>query len=286
MSERNLNQVHIIGCGLIGTSMALELTSLGVRVSLDDSNSQHLETAMRLGAGFSEVLDSPDLVIVAVPPSKVAEVVISSLERFSSSVVMDVASVKNQILKSIQVSSVDTTRFISTHPMAGSEQSGPEHARRDLFRGKVWAVIEKPTKTPATLLEILQLLGAKAVYLSAEQHDRAVALTSHTPQLLASILAGMIADSEESDFSLSGQALQDMIRIAASDANLWAEILVMNSANLLSNIDLFIEQLTWLANLLEKTDTESAKAEIFKLIQQGNLGVARLQTQLMERNKS
>jgi prephenate dehydrogenase len=285
MSEAVLHQVHLIGCGLIGTSVALDLRAKDVKVTLEDSVSTNLAEATKLGAGSTEAQDSPDLVIVAVPPNAVSEVVIAALEKYPEALVIDVASVKTPIYDALDAAKIDLTRFISTHPMAGKELTGPENANAGLFKNKVWAVIKEQNQTPALVLELIHLLGAKPVHLSAKEHDKAVALTSHTPQLLASVLASLIAEADEAELCLSGQGLLDMVRIAGSDSKLWSDIVMLNTANIVANITALQAKLTNLVEILESSETPTTKDELIALIEQGNSGLAKLK-QIQDRNLS
>jgi prephenate dehydrogenase len=122
-------------------------------------------------------------------------------------------------------------RFVPGHPLAGREVSGPGAARADLFADRVWALTPGPLcerDRVNAMVAVVESLGAVAVLTSAEEHDRAVALTSHTPQVVASAVAAGLLPLGDSDVRLSGQGLRDVTRLAASDPDLWTEILSSN----------------------------------------------------------
>jgi prephenate dehydrogenase len=217
--------VKIVGSGLIGTSIGLALSGLGVRVLLADSSPAVLNLAVDFGAGEKfEVGQEPQLVVVCVPPDVSASVIATELEAHPSAVVTDVASVKATILEELLAKDADLSRYVGSHPMAGREQAGTLAGRSDIFAGRPWVISENQasSKKAVDLVEALALdLEATISHLSPKEHDRAVALVSHAPQLVSSLLAARLSESKETDISMAGQGLRDTTRIAASDPKLW-----------------------------------------------------------------
>jgi len=228
--------VQIIGTGLLGTSIGLALRRAGMDVLLADASADHLRTASGLGAGrVAATGDRPQLVVVAVPPDSLGHVISRALET-TDAVVTDVGSVKTRPLSVVDhVAGIE--RYVGSHPMAGSERSGPLAASAALFDGRPWAVTPHDGSDPdaVELVEQLATLcGAVPVRLTPAEHDRAVAHTSHVPHLLSSLVAGQLLDAPREHLSLSGQGVRDVTRIAAGDPALYAQIVSANSDQVLA----------------------------------------------------
>ncbi|MBL1099845.1 prephenate dehydrogenase [Streptomyces coffeae] len=222
----------VIGTGLIGTSAALALAGRGVHVHLADHDADQARTAAALGAGTQEEPDGPvDLAIVAVPPAYVARTVADVLRRGTARAALDVASVKGGPRRELEALGCDLTRYIGTHPMSGRERSGPLAATADLFEGRPWVLTpgqDTDTEVLNLALELVALCRAVPVVMDADAHDRAVALVSHTPHLLSSMVAARLKDADETAVRLCGQGIRDVTRIAASDPAMWIDILSAN----------------------------------------------------------
>src|SRR3954470_21730652 len=186
--------IHVVGAGLLGTSVGLAAQRAGLEVWLSDVNHERVRTASGLGAGKpAPELGVAQLTVVAVPPDHIAEAVVEALER--GGVVTDVGSVKSLPLAQVadHVGEKLLARYVGSHPMAGSERSGPLAASAALFDGRPWAITPHTHSSPEAveLVEALaRMCGAEPVRLSPVEHDRAVARTSHLPHLLAVLTAG------------------------------------------------------------------------------------------------
>jgi prephenate dehydrogenase len=224
--------VLVVGAGLLGTSIALALRAEGVDVALRDVSEENLRTATGLGAA-NVAADAvrPCLVVVAVPPDHLAEEVAQAL-RSTDAVVTDVGSVKVGPLVEVRRRAAGVlSRYVGSHPMAGSERSGPLAASAALFDGRPWAVAPHEGSDPAAVdvvTELARLCGATPVIFTPEDHDRAVARTSHLPHLLASLVAGLLTEAPEEHLALSGQGVRDVTRVAAGDPALWQQIVAAN----------------------------------------------------------
>lgn len=223
--------VEVVGTGLLGTSIALALSRAGVEVLLTDRSPEHVRTASQLGAGRPRrPEDRPQLVVVAVPPDHLGEVIAAALDA-SDAVVTDVGSVKSAPLAAV-AEHPGVTRYVGSHPMAGSEQSGPLAATPTLFDGRPWAVTPHPTATVEAVELVEELVGAcgaTKVFLTPAEHDRAVARTSHVPHLLATLVAARLAGAPENHLVLSGQGVRDVTRVAAGDPGLYSQIVAGNA---------------------------------------------------------
>ncbi|MET0525595.1 MAG: prephenate dehydrogenase [Nocardioides sp.] len=231
MSEELSGPVEIVGTGLIGTSIGLACRRAGLDVLLSDAAEDHVRTASGLGAGRPKAPgDRPQLVVVAVPPDHLAEEITQALTG-SDAVVTDVGSVKSGPLAAV-AGLPGVERYVGGHPMAGSERSGPLAASAALFDGRPWAVTPHATADPEAvrLVEALaELCGAVPVRLSPEEHDQAVARTSHLPHLLAALAAGALVDAPADHLALSGQGVRDVTRVAAGDPVLYGQIVAANA---------------------------------------------------------
>ena len=226
--------VLIIGAGLIGGSIGLALRRAGVDVYLRDASPTAMALGESLGAGrvWQEGLPAPSLVLVATPPDVTAEVVLGALREFPTAFVFDVSSVKNAVVHEVVAEDgAMASRYCSVHPMAGKEVNGVGAATADLFAGRPWVVVAHETTRPDAVLAARTLgtdLGAFMLTLDADEHDRAVALVSHVPQLVSSLMAGLLVTAPPAALELAGGGLRDGTRVAASDPRLWNAILAGN----------------------------------------------------------
>ncbi len=248
--------VEVVGVGLLGASVALACRRAGLEVVLTDVSPEHLRTASGLGAGRPRTdADRPQLVVVAVPPDHLGAAVAEALRR-TEAVVTDVGSVKEAPLRAVlaEVGPDDAGRYVGSHPMAGSERSGPLAASSALFDGRPWAVVphEGSRAEAVELVESLaELCGAATVRLTPADHDRAVARTSHLPHLAAVLVAGRLAGAPADHLALSGQGLRDVTRVAGSDPGLWEQIVSANGPAVLGVLAEMREQLDTLIAALD-----------------------------------
>ena len=225
--------VLVVGAGLLGTSIGLALRRADVDVAFRDLKRKNVQIASGLGAANLDAdgID-PALVVVAVPPDHLAEVVVEWLAG-SSAVVTDVGSVKSAPLRAVREAQPhEVHRYVGGHPMAGSERSGPLAASAALFDGRPWAITPHELSDPAAVDAVTALAracGATPVTFGPDEHDRAVARTSHLPHLLAALVAGRLTDAPREHLALSGQGVRDVTRIAAGDPGLWQQIVTANS---------------------------------------------------------
>lgn len=280
LAARVQGTVRIVGAGLLGASIGHALTARGVDVALDDTSPSQLRLAVDYGAGRRAAdTDDPSLVVVAVPPDVTADVIERELARYPRAVVTDVASVKLEPLHTLRERGVDLTHYIGSHPLAGRERGGAISARADIFVGRPWVVCrdEETPSADLALVEGLALdLGATPLEMSPEDHDRAVALVSHVPQLVASLLAGRFVDAPDGSLRLAGQGVRDTTRIAASAPELWVQILGANAAPVVDVLDLLAADLTAVADALRAPDAPGSRRAVADTIRRGNDGVERL----------
>ncbi|MFD8964985.1 prephenate dehydrogenase [Streptomyces sp. NPDC059568] len=276
----------VIGTGLIGTSAALALAGRGVTVHLSDHDPSRARTAAALGGGTDEVPEGPvDLAIVAVPPAHVAATLAAAMRDGVARGYLDVASVKGGPRRELEALGLDLASYIGTHPMSGKERSGPLAATADLFDGRPWVLT--PTRDTDTevlnlALELVALCRAVPVVMDADAHDRAVALVSHTPQLISSMVAARLAEADETAVRLCGQGIRDVTRIAASDPGMWVEILSANPgpvADVLAGVAADLGETVEALRALQSSDEEKRRggaAGIEDVLRRGNAGRVRV----------
>ena len=249
--------IAIIGVGLIGGSIGLALGQRGLadKIVGVGRRQQSLDVALQGGAIHSGTTDleagvsEAELVIVATPVESVANDIQRALAAApSKALVTDVGSTKASICTAVSQLQTPAERFVGSHPLAGDHRSGPQHARSDLLEGKV--VVVTPTDvTPAVTIERIQAfwesLGARVLQMSPEQHDQALATTSHLPHLVASALA---ASTPMDWLPLAATGWADTTRIAAADPGLWTQIFADNRPDVVAALDGFVEQLQSVRN--------------------------------------
>ncbi|WP_237198340.1 prephenate dehydrogenase [Rothia nasimurium] len=289
--------VLVIGAGLLGASIGLGLSHRGYTVYISDISPTTEAVAEDIGAGTSlralatewqrktgqEAPDqlelTPQLVVVAAPPDVTADLVARALADYPASFVIDIASVKSGILSAVRASGADVSRYLGTHPMAGREKSGPVAARGELFSARPWVLCDHETVRPELVKVAQQLateLGSTITHMDVEEHDRTVALISHVPQVMSSLLASRLQDTPLYALGLAGQGLRDTTRIAASDPGLWVQILSANAEPVVQTLYGVREDLERLISTLEAPTAAGARLDIAQLMSEGNSGVARI----------
>ncbi|WP_237204976.1 prephenate dehydrogenase [Rothia nasimurium] len=289
--------VLVIGAGLLGASIGLGLSHRGYTVYISDISPTTEAVAEDIGAGTSlralatewqrktgqEAPDqlelTPQLVVVAAPPDVTADLVARALADYPASFVIDIASVKSGILSAVQEAGADVSRYLGTHPMAGREKSGPVAARGELFSARPWVLCDHETVRPELIKVAQQLateLGSTITHMDVEEHDRTVALISHVPQVMSSLLASRLQDTPLYALGLAGQGLRDTTRIAASDPGLWVQILSANAEPVVQTLYGVREDLERLISTLEAPTAAGARLDIAQLMSEGNSGVARI----------
>jgi len=262
-----LKGVRIVGSGLIGTSIALALKARGVQVQMVDSDL----SAQRLARDLVGESDAslPDVVVFALPSSQLSLVIEGEYALNPNSTFMDVGSVKTEVVLEVANSSLPLKRFVPTHPMAGREVGGAQSARADLFVARSWVITPTAECLPeaiALAAEVITACGGDLINLPVDEHDRAVAVVSHLPQILSSLLAHGLQRVPAGWLDLAGGGLRDTTRIAGSDAKLWSEIIFSNREPIAALIKAMHQSLG------ELYENLGDKEFIRDFIQSGNIG--------------
>ena len=257
---------HVIGLGLIGSSVALALGEAGWDVTGTDFDGGIVDAALSTGLiGATEQRSDVTLVIIATPASVVAETANAVLRNSSNTslIVTDVAGVKGAI-----VSNVGDARFLAGHPMAGSELRGLAGARADLFQGCTWVLTPTVATKPDTygaLHGVLRELGANVVAVDADDHDRLVAVASHVPHLLAGALmneASRVAEEDTVLLQLAAGGFRDMTRVAAGDPAIWPDVLFENRAAISQSLQALEARLAGLRAALNNNDHDAVANDL------------------------
>jgi prephenate dehydrogenase len=242
---KHWDTVAVVGVGLIGGSIGLDLLALGAarRVIGIGRRAESLAVAKRVGAVTETTLDlaegvaEAELVIVCTPVGRIVDDVLAAARAAKpGTIITDVGSTKRSIVRGLEGKLPHGVGFVGSHPIAGSEKSGPEAAVRGLFQDRVVVVTpaSEITAEADTIATFWRSLGARVVEMSPEAHDKALAATSHVPHVVASALASA---TPVEYLELSAGGWRDTTRIAASDGALWQQILDDNRAEVLGALD-------------------------------------------------
>ncbi|MEX0712361.1 MAG: prephenate dehydrogenase/arogenate dehydrogenase family protein [Pirellulales bacterium] len=268
------DSVAIVGVGLIGGSIGLGLRDRGLarQVVGIARREASLRVAKRMGAVTKGTLDlargvnGAELVIVCTPVARIAADARASAEVCrQGGLITDVGSTKAEIVAALDGALSREVRFLGSHPLAGSEKSGPAAAAADLFVDRT--VVVTPTRATrkedlASLEAFWTALGARVIRMSPEAHDRALAATSHLPHLAASALA---ACTPQGDLGLTASGWVDTTRVAAGDPELWQQIFMSNRANVLTALARYEKVLDSLRRCLEQGN----KRKLTAILQEG-----------------
>jgi prephenate dehydrogenase len=267
-----LRRVAVVGAGLVGGSVAAAARAAGAVVTLTDrdadvrARARTAHLADVVADSVSEAVADADLVVVAVPASATVEVVTDVARHAPATALLtDVASLKGALVPAVESALTDARlapeRFVGSHPMAGSERSGPEAADATLFQGATWVLTPTARTDHAaitTLSAVLRDLGAHVLALEPDLHDQLVAVTSHLPQVAASALADVAGETVgrlgEAVLAVAGGGFRDTTRIAASDPDLWLGILSGNRDAVVAAIDVLRGRLDQVRDALARGD--------------------------------
>lgn len=272
---KSIENVSVIGLGLIGGSLALAIkeTDKNINVTGFDVIADAMSIAKyrniidSIASNYSEAVKNAELVIIATPISNILEVVKEIREYLKKgAIITDVGSAKENLVKEIQELLPEDIVFIGGHPMTGSENEGVLSARPDLFKNAFYILTPtENTKSESLVLlhSILAKIGAKVISLSPGEHDEIVSLISHLPHVLSTNLVDLI-DTEQDKiknlFKLCAGGFRDMTRIAASNPRMWLDITFENKNQIINAINKYIHNLERFKEALEKDDAEYIKA--------------------------
>ena len=255
------NHIAIIGIGLIGSSLALATKRIlpDTHISLYDLADDVRAEAGQLGLGteihdqISAAVSNAELVVLAVPVGAMAEVMAELADSLKpDTVITDTGSTKRSVIKDISPLVPDDCHFIPSHPLAGTEFSGPASGFATLFEKRYWLILPNGNEQIKIdrLAGYLGALGAMVEFMDTEYHDRVLAITSHLPHLIAYTIVGTAVDLEtqlkEDVIKYSASGFRDFTRIAASDPTMWRDVFINNDEAVLEMLQRFTEDLSYL----------------------------------------
>jgi prephenate dehydrogenase len=260
--------ITVVGVGLIGGSMAIALKEKGLATKVIgvEANLVHQQKALELGLvdvvlPLEEAVAASDLIILATPVNALMELVPSVLDKVENQVVMDAGSTKSGLLEMIS-NHPKRGRFVATHPMWGTEYSGPEAAVKGAFVSKATVICNKE-ESDADALEIVEkiygALGMHLVYMNAQDHDVHVAYVSHISHITSFALANTVLEKEKEEeaiFELASGGFESTVRLAKSNPAMWVPIFKENRDNVLDVLNEHISQLRKFKACLEKENYE------------------------------
>jgi prephenate dehydrogenase len=271
-------KIAIIGLGLIGGSMAIDLKKRGWANYIIgvDSDKLHAETAKNIGfvdelMSFNEAIEASELIILATPANVTLKLLPKILDAIEQQIVTDVSSTKVEISERIKFHQ-KRRNYVSSHPMAGTEYSGPWAAISGLFDGK--AVIftdaeDSDEKALSTIKDMYDALNMRPLYMSAYNHDTHVAYVSHISHISSFALALTVLEKEKNEkniFNLASGGFDSTVRLAKSSAEMWTPIFMQNGDNVITVLETYINKLQEFKSAIEKNNNQ----EITKLILKAN----------------
>ena len=271
--------VGIVGLGLIGGSMAIDLKRRGFaeKVLGVEADSLHASAARSIGladetVSLEECVNRSDIVVVSVPVGAAVGIVCQVLDRFQQAgakdkIVIDTCSTKEQITLATHYHPC-RGQFVSTHPMAGTEYSGPWAAMPNLFDGRACIFAnpaESAPKALKTIEDLYDVLNMRPIYMDASQHDVHTAYVSHISHVTSFALALTVLDKEKDEkhiFDLASGGFSSTVRLAKSSADMWVPILTQNRDNVLHVMDTYIEKMQEFRRAIADFDEEAIRSLI------------------------
>jgi len=265
-------KICVVGLGLIGGSFSLGLKKVipGTWTIGVDVNPQNAGKALELGiadeiAGFEEGVSKARLVILATPVDVLIGQIKRSLDLIpEGSVVMDLGSTKEKLCKAVK-DHPNRSRYVAAHPIAGTENSGPEAAFPGLMKNKIMILCEKEhsdTEAFSMVEDICRKLEMRISYMDSASHDRHIAYVSHLSHISSFALGSTVLDKERDEksiFDMAGSGFSSTVRLAKSSASMWAPIFTQNKENVLNALDDYINKLQYFREIIARDDEAKSK---------------------------
>ena len=267
-------KIYVIGVGLIGSSFAIEIKKLfpkSIIIGVDKSEI-HLEKALEL-----EIIDekstlcqinNPDIIIVSVPVKSIINILPTVLKSVNNnSLVIDFGSTKKSICQIVK-DHPNRQNFLATHPIAGTEFSGPAAAHEGLFEGKNIIICDKHKTDKSKLelgLKIFNLMKMKIGYMDSDSHDKHIAYVSHISHISSFMLGKTVMDEEKNEkniFDMAGSGFESTVRLAKSSPEMWTDIFEDNKKNIIKSLDDYIENLAHINSLIKKDRFDEVESQL------------------------
>jgi cyclohexadieny/prephenate dehydrogenase len=271
-------KICIIGCGLIGSSLARAVKKNNLAKKIVSSNRSNavnkkvveLNIVNESSSDTKKMVDDSDLIVIATPLSSYKDVILKIKDSIKKGAILtDVGSVKESIINVVEKNIPENISWIPSHPIAGTEESGPEAGLSELFKNR-WCILTPSKQAKEKDINLLQTfwekVGSKVDIMESKQHDYILSITSHIPHLIAyNIVKTTLSIQDEKKSTIvkySAGGLRDFTRIAASNPIMWRDVFIQNKKNTLKMIDKFVENLEDLKKAIENEDGKKLK-EIF-----------------------
>lgn len=273
--------VGIIGMGLIGGSMAIDLKRRGFAQTVLGVEKEPVNASAAASIGlcdevvsFEECVDRSDIVVIAVPVGAAVKMLPKVLDRFQEAgtpgkIVIDTCSTKSQMVRAVHYHPMRGC-YVATHPMAGTEYSGPWAAMPNLFDGRACIFAnaeESDPKALATIEKLYDVLNMRPTYMNAENHDVHTAYVSHISHVTSFALALTVLDKEKDEkhiFDLASGGFSSTVRLAKSSPDMWVPILTQNRENVLRVIDTYLEKMKLFRDAIDEFDSEKIESLILE----------------------
>lgn len=271
-----MQKIGIIGLGLIGGSIAIDLRRRGFASEFlgVDADPLNASAAEKMGlvdrvVTLEECIDQSDMVIVAVPVGAALKLLPGILDRFEQTgakdkIVIDVCSTKELLARSVKYHSC-RRQYVASHPMSGTEYSGPWAAKPGLFDGRAGIICDSHESDPKAVRiveELYQALNMRLIYMNSSNHDVHTAYVSHVSHVTSFALALTVLDKEKDEkhiFDLASGGFSSTVRLAKSGASMWTPILMQNRDNILHVMDTYIEKMQAFRQALAADDEDAVR---------------------------
>lgn len=270
-------KIYVIGVGLIGGSFALELRKLFPKSTIIgiDKSENHLQKALDLKVidekSTVTQINNPDIILVSVPVKSIINILPVVLESVNNdSLVIDFGSTKNSICEIVK-DHPNRQHFLATHPIAGTEFSGPTAAYEGLFKGKNIIICDKNKTNKSKLelgLKIFNLMKMKISYMDSDSHDKHIAYVSHLSHISSFMLGKTVIDEEKNEkniFDMAGSGFESTVRLAKSSPEMWTDIIHDNKENIIKSLNDYIENLVQINYMIKNDRFEELESQ-FKSI--------------------
>ena len=267
-------KIYVIGVGLIGGSFAIDMRKLFPKSTIIgiDKSEIHLQKALELKLidETSELskINNPDIIVISVPVKSILNILPIVLKSVNNnSLVIDFGSTKKSICQIVK-DHPNRQNFLATHPIAGTEFSGPVAAHEGLFEGKNIIICDKH-KTDKSILErglkIFNLMKMKIGYMDSDSHDKHIAYVSHLSHISSFMLGKTVMDEEKNEkniFDMAGSGFESTVRLAKSSPEMWTDIFEDNKKNIIKSLDDYIENLAHINSLIKKNRFDEVESQL------------------------
>jgi prephenate dehydrogenase len=265
-------KICIVGLGLIGGSFSLGLKSKdpNLKVIGVDINEENAKLSLELGIAdeimdFENGVKSSNLTVLATPVNVMVSQLVKALDYVpEGSVVIDLGSTKENLCKAVE-NHPKRKQYVAAHPIAGTENSGPDAAFASLMRNKIMILCEKEKSDPGAfdmVVGICKTLEMRLSYMDAVAHDKHIAYVSHLSHISSFALGSTVLDKEKDErsiFDMAGSGFSSTVRLAKSSADMWAPIFTQNKENVLEALDAYIKKLQYFRDVIQAEDELRSK---------------------------